>query len=50
MEDISWMQEDIVECTPTIPFSSTSNVSMVVFVDPHKVVAQRSAFLVLENV
>jgi hypothetical protein len=50
MEDISWMEEDIVECTPTILFSSTSNVSMVVFADPHKVVSQRSAFLVLENV
>jgi hypothetical protein len=30
MEDISWMEEDIVE--------STSNVGMVGFVDPHKVV------------
>ncbi len=39
-----------MECTPTIQFSSTFNVGMVVFADPHKVVAQRSAFLVLGNV
>jgi hypothetical protein len=44
------MEEDIVECIPTIPFWSTSNVGMVIFVDPHKVVAQRSAFSVLGNV
>jgi hypothetical protein len=50
MKDISWMEEDIVECTPTIPFSNTSSVGIVVFVNPHKVVAQRSAFRVLGNV
>ncbi len=43
------MEEDIVESTPTIPFFSTSSVGMVGFVDPHKVVIQRSAFLVLGN-
>ncbi len=37
MEDISWMEEDIVECTPTIPFLNTSSVGMISFVDPHKV-------------
>ncbi len=41
MEDISWMEEDIVE--------STSNVGMVGFVDPHKVV-RNIAFLIFENV
>jgi hypothetical protein len=49
MEDISWMEEDIVESTPTIPFLSTSNVGMVGFVDPHKVVVRRSAFPILGN-
>jgi hypothetical protein len=49
MENISWMEEDIVECILTIPFSSTSSVSMAGFVDPHKVVAQRSVFQVLGN-
>jgi hypothetical protein len=38
MENISWMEDNIVECTPTIPFFSTSNVGMVGFVNPHKVV------------
>jgi hypothetical protein len=50
MEDTSWMEKDIVECTPTIPFSSTTNVGMASFVDPHKVVARRHAFLILGNV
>jgi hypothetical protein len=50
MKDISWMEEDIVECTPTIPFLNTSSVGIVVFAYPHKVVAQRSAFLLLGNV
>jgi len=49
MEDISWMEEDIVECTPTIPFSSTSNVGIVGFVNPQKVVAQRNAFPIFGN-
>jgi hypothetical protein len=39
MKDISWMEEDIVECTPTILFSSASSVGMAVFADPHKVIA-----------
>jgi hypothetical protein len=38
MENISWMEDNIVKCTPTIPFFSTSNVGMVGFVNPHKVV------------
>jgi hypothetical protein len=50
MEDISWMEEEIVDSTPTIPFLSTSNVGMVGFVNPHKVVVQKSAFLILGNV
>ncbi len=40
----------MVECTPTIPFSSTSSVGMVGFVDAHKVVAQRHVFLIIGNV
>jgi hypothetical protein len=35
MENISWMEEDIVECIYTITFLSTSNVGMAGFVDPH---------------
>jgi hypothetical protein len=50
MEIISWMEEYIVECTPTIPFSKISSVGMASFVHPHKIVARRSAFLVFENV
>jgi hypothetical protein len=50
MENISWMEEDIVECTPTIPFSKISSVGMASFVHPHNIVARRSAFLVFENV
>ncbi len=44
------MEEEIVECTPTIPFSKTSNVGMASFVNPHKIVARRSAFPILGNV
>jgi len=50
MEDISWLEEDIVECTPTIPFSKTSSVGMVGFVNPHKVFVRRNAFPILGNV
>jgi hypothetical protein len=44
------MEEEIVECTPTIPFSKTSSVDMARFVDPHKIVVQRNAFSILGNV
>jgi hypothetical protein len=50
MEDISCMEECIVKCTPTIPLLSTSSGGMAGFVNAHKVVAQRSAFTILENV
>ncbi len=50
MENISWMEEDIIECTPTIPFSKISSVGMASFVNPHKIVARRNAFLVFGNV
>jgi hypothetical protein len=49
MENISWMEEDIIECTTTIPFSSTSSVGMASFVNPHKVVARKSAFPIFGN-
>jgi hypothetical protein len=49
MENISCMEEYIVKCTPTIPLLSTSNVGMVGSVNAHKVVVQKSAFIVLEN-
>jgi hypothetical protein len=44
------MEEYIVKCTPTIPLLNTSSVGMVGFVNARKVVAQRSAFTILENV
>ncbi len=50
MENVSWMEEEIVECTPTIPFSKASSVGMASFVDPHKIVAWRNAFSILGNV
>jgi hypothetical protein len=50
MEDISCMEEYIVKCTPTIPLLNTSSVGMAGFVNAHKVVTQRSAFTILENV
>jgi hypothetical protein len=49
MEDISCMEEYIVKCTPTILLLSTSSLGMVGFVNAHKVVAQKSAFTILEN-
>jgi hypothetical protein len=50
MENISSMEEDIVECTSTIPFFSTSSVSTTGFVNPLKVVVQKNAFLILGNI
>jgi hypothetical protein len=50
MENISWMEEDIIECTPTIPFLKISSVGMASFVNPHTIVARRNAFLVFGNV
>jgi hypothetical protein len=50
MENISWMEEDIVECTPINPFLSTSNVGTIGFVDPLKVVVQRSDFPTIGNI
>jgi hypothetical protein len=50
MENISWMEGDIVECTPTIPFLNTYSVGIIDFVDPLKVVVQRSAFPILGNI
>jgi hypothetical protein len=50
MGNISWMEEDIFECTPTIPFSKISNVGMASFVDPHKIFVKRNAFIVFGNV
>jgi hypothetical protein len=43
MEDILWI-EDIVKITHITPFFNTTNVGMVGFVDPHKVLSLRSAF------
>ncbi len=48
MENILWI-EDIVESTPITSFFSTSSVNMVGFVNPHKVVVQRIAFLTFAN-
>jgi hypothetical protein len=50
MEDISWIEGDTIECTPTIPFFSTFSLGMVGFIDPHKVILQKNAFPILGNV
>jgi hypothetical protein len=47
-EDISLI-EDVVECTPTILFMIFFTIDVVGFVNPHKVVVQRSAFSTLAN-
>ncbi len=50
MEDISWMKKTLLSAhLPTIPFLNTSNVDMAGFLNPHKVVVQRSAFPILGN-
>ncbi len=41
--------EDIVQCTPAPPFLTNFKVDMASFVDPHKVVVSRSAFLVFQH-
>jgi hypothetical protein len=48
VENILWI-EDIVESTPITSFFSTSSVDIVRFVDPCKVVVERSTFLTLVN-
>ncbi len=48
MEGMLWI-EDIVQCTPAPPFLTDSKVDMVSFVDPHKVVVPRSAFLAFQH-
>jgi hypothetical protein len=48
MEDMLWI-ESIVEVTPTPPFLTIFRVDMVSFVDLHKVVVRRSAFLALPS-
>jgi hypothetical protein len=42
--------EDIVEVTQTPPFWTIFRVEIVSFVDLHKVVARRRAFLAFQNV
>ncbi len=49
IEDISWI-EDVVECTPIILFMIFKIIDMVGFVNPHKLVVQKSAFSNLANV
>jgi hypothetical protein len=48
MKDMLWI-EDIVQCTLAPPFLTNSKVNMVGFVDLHKVVALRSAFLAFQD-
>jgi hypothetical protein len=43
MEEMQWI-EDIVKSTRALPFLTNSRVGMVGFVNPHKVVARKSAF------
>jgi len=44
MEDMLWI-EDIVGSTPSPSILTNSRVDMVGFMDPHKVVVRRNAFL-----
>jgi hypothetical protein len=44
MKNMLWT-EDIVKITPTPPFLTNSRMDMVGFVNPHKVVPRRNAFL-----
>jgi hypothetical protein len=44
MEDMLWI-EDIVDSTPTLQFFTNFKVDMVGFVNFHKVIARRNAFL-----
>jgi hypothetical protein len=46
MEQMLWIK-DIVESTQAPPFLTNSRIDMASFVDPHKVVVRRSAFLAL---
>jgi hypothetical protein len=48
MKDMLWI-EDIVENTSAPPFLINSKVGMVGFVDPHKVVIRRGAFLAFSS-
>jgi hypothetical protein len=46
MEEMQWI-EDIVKSTRTLPFLTNYRVGIVDFVNPHKVVARKSAFSAL---
>jgi hypothetical protein len=48
IENMLWI-EHIVESTPTLPFLTNFRIDMVDFLDLHKVVARRSAFLALPS-
>ncbi len=48
MENMLWI-EDVVKNTTTPPFSTNFRIDMIDFVDPHKVVVRRSAFLAFPN-
>ncbi len=44
-----WRKTLLSAHPPAIPFLNTSNVDMAGFLNPHKVVVRRNAFLVLGN-
>jgi len=48
MKDVLWI-EDIVESTQVPPFLTNLKIAMASFVDPHKVVVRRNAFLTFPN-
>jgi len=48
MENMLWI-EDIVESTPTLQFCTNFKVDMVGFVNFHKVIVRRNAFLALPS-
>jgi hypothetical protein len=47
MENMLWI-EDIVKNTPTPPFLTNFRIDMIDYVDLHKAVIRRSAFLAFQ--
>ncbi len=48
LEEMLWI-EDIVQSTQAPPFLTNLKVDMASFIDPHKVIIRKSAFLALPN-
>jgi hypothetical protein len=48
LEEMLWI-EHIVQSTQAPPFLTNLKVDMASFIDPHKVIIRKSAFLALPN-